>query len=164
MFKYKCITEYIGSPYFGWQIQNNGLTIQEIIQKAIGQLCGKQIEIFGSGRTDSGVHALGQCFHFEIEENIEKQSLLNSLNHFLKGTMICIIDCENLGQNSDFHARFCAKNREYIYRVLNRKCPSAILENRCWWIHKDIDIDKMKIACKQFIGKHDFSTFRSINL
>ena len=159
MYRYKAVVEYDGSGFNGWQSQPNGNTIQQYIQNSFKEISLGKIEIFGSGRTDSGVHALGQVFHFDMNLEIESGKITNSLNHFLKKNHISILKIERVDKN--FDARRSAILRTYFYKILNRTSPPAILEQKAWHISKKLDFDLMKEAASVFLGVHDFTTFRS---
>ena len=161
MNNYKIIIEYDGTNFVGWQKQDNGLSVQQLIEEAIEKLTSNKIIISGAGRTDAGVHAKGQTASFELEKYIDTDTIRDGLNHHLRPHPIAIISTEKV--NSDFNARFSAKLRWYQYKVSNRRSPLTLDKNRVWCVHKDINIDKSIEESKFFIGKHDLSAFRSIN-
>ena len=161
MQNYKIIIEYDGSNFVGWQRQENGLSIQQLIEDSIQKLTNKKTTIFGAGRTDSGVHAKGQVASFELYGNIDTDTLRDGLNHHLRPHPVAVISTEKV--SNDFNARFSAKLRYYEYRVINRRPPLTLENNRVWCVHKTIDLKKMTEQSKNFIGKHDLSAFRSIN-
>jgi tRNA pseudouridine38-40 synthase len=160
MNNYQIIIEYDGTKFVGWQFQKNGLSVQEIIQKALKKLLKKKIIIYGSGRTDSGVHALGQSAHFKTKiviKNINK--FLESLNFFLRKHSVSIINIKK--KNIKFHARYNAKKRLYKYLILNRVSPTSLYKKRVWHVKKLIDHKIMKKAARLLVGKKDFSAFRA---
>ncbi|MDC6482352.1 tRNA pseudouridine(38-40) synthase TruA [Pelagibacteraceae bacterium] len=160
MYVYQIIIEYEGTNYVGWQIQKNGLSIQEVIQKNLSKIIKQKIDIYGSGRTDSGVHALGQSAHFVTKKKISNQFLfLNTINFFLKKKNISILKIKRKKQN--FHARYSAKKRFYKYLIVNRIAPLSLEKNRAWHIKSILNIDLLKKSAKLLIGKKDFSTYRS---
>ncbi len=161
MQNYKIIIEYDGSNFVGWQRQENGLSIQQLIEDSIQKLTNKKTTIFGAGRTDSGVHAKGQVASFKLYGNIDTDTLRDGLNHHLRPHPVAVISTEKV--SNDFNARFSAKLRYYEYRVINRRPPLTLENNRVWCVHKTIDLKKMTEQSKNFIGKHDLSAFRSIN-
>ena len=161
MHKYKLKIEYDGSNFVGWQKQNNGISIQESIEKAIFKLTGETTIVFGAGRTDAGVHALGQVAHFDLEKNFDIDKISDGLNHHLRPNPIAILKVENV--NDSFHARFSAKQRTYEYLITNRRAPLTIKKNKSWSIFKKIELEKMKYEANFFIGKHDLQAFRSID-
>ncbi|MDC0037069.1 tRNA pseudouridine(38-40) synthase TruA [Alphaproteobacteria bacterium] len=161
MNKYKLKIEYDGSNFVGWQKQNNGISIQESIEKAIFELTSEKIIVFGAGRTDAGVHALGQVAHFDLEKNFNINKIRDGLNHHLRPHPIAILKVENA--SNSFHARFSAKQRIYEYLITNRRAPLTIKKNKSWSIFKKIELEKMKYEANFFIGKHDLQAFRSID-
>ena len=162
MFRYQILIEYVGTLYVGWQIQKNGNSIQKTIQLALSKILGKKIILYGSGRTDAGVHAVEQSAHFDIKNKIQNiDRTIKSLNFFLNNKMISIIKIKK--KNINFHARHSAKKRIYLYVILNRKSLSTINKDREWHIRKKLDINLIKKGAKKLIGTHDFSTFRASN-
>ena len=162
MYRYQILIEYVGTSYVGWQIQKNGNSIQKTIQLALSKILGKKIIIYGSGRTDAGVHAIEQSAHFDIKNQIENiDRTVKSLNFFLNNKMISIIKIKK--KNINFHARHSAKKRIYLYIIQNRLSPSTINKDREWHIRKKLDINLIKKGAKKLVGTHDFSTFRASN-
>ena len=157
---YQITIEYLGTNYVGWQIQKNGTSIQSLVQRALNKTLKSKININGSGRTDAGVHALGQSANFFFNNEIkEKFKFLNTSNHFLKNTTISILNLKK--RNKNFHARHSAKKRLYEYIICNRAGNLTINKNRSWLIKKKLDIKKMKKAINYLRGTHNFSAFRS---
>jgi len=162
MHRYNILVEYVGTSFIGWQIQKKGNSIQKTIQLSLSKLLKQKIKLYGSGRTDSGVHALGQSAHFDVKNKIEKiDKLIKSLNFFLNKKMISIINIKK--KNINFHARYSAKERSYIYIIQNRFSPSLLNKDREWHIRKKLDLNLIKKGSKKLIGKHNFSTFRASN-
>ncbi len=162
MYRYQILIEYVGTSYVGWQIQKNGNSIQKTIQLALSKILGKKIILYGSGRTDAGVHAVEQSAHFDIKNKIQNiDRIIKSLNFFLNNKMISIIKIKK--KNINFHARHSAKKRIYLYIIQNRLSPSTINKDREWHIRKKLDINLIKKGAKKLIGTHDFSTFRASN-
>ena len=160
MNRYQILIEYVGTNYNGWQVQRKGKTIQGRIQNTISKIFKEKINIIGSGRTDSGVHALEQSAHFDTNTKIkDSYKFLNSVNHFLFRYGISILDLKK--RKLTFHARYSAKERIYKYIILNRKSGSVLKNKRCWHIIKKLDLEMMKKGAKKLIGTKDFSTFRS---
>jgi len=160
MNRYQILIEYVGTNYSGWQIQKKGKTIQGKIQKIISKILKEKINIIGSGRTDSGVHALEQSAHFDTNTEIKNSNkFLKSINHFLFRYDISILDLKK--RKLTFHARYSAKERIYKYVILNRKSGSTLKNKRCWHIIKKLNLATMKKGAKKLIGTKDFSTFRS---
>ncbi len=160
MNRYQILIEYVGTNYNGWQVQRKGKTIQGRIQNTISKIFKEKINIIGSGRTDSGVHALEQSAHFDTSTKIkDSYKFLKSVNYFLSRRGISILELKK--RHLTFHARYSAKARIYKYVVLNRKFSSVLKNKRCWHIIKKLDLEMMKKGAKKLIGTKDFSTFRS---
>ena len=159
MQRYKIKIEYDGSPFVGWQIQKNGPSIQDALQNAIFNLSNEKVVVTGSGRTDSGVHALAQIAHFDLKKKIEKKKLLPGINHNIKNKSVTILQINKI--NKEFHARFSAKKRTYQYIIINRQSPLTLQKNKAWHIRRKLDVKVMKKGAKLLLGTHDFSTFRS---
>lgn len=155
---FKLIIEYDGTNYHGWQIQPNGITIQETIEKALTKITSQQIRIQSSGRTDAGVHALGQCAHFACETRLTPGVMHKALNAVLPDDIV-IQACEAV--NADFHARFCAKSKRYRYTIWNEPIPMALGRQYAWHVRKPLDIDAMRIAAAKLVGEHDFKGFEA---
>ena len=160
MFRYQILIEYVGTNFRGWQVQKKGKTIQGLIQEKISKLLKEKIILFGSGRTDSGVHAIEQSAHFNCKNKIIKfDRFLKSINHFLNKEGVAIIKVKK--RNNDFHSRFSAKMRVYKYIIINRLSGPVLDNNRGWHIMKKLDLEIMKKGAKKLIGTKDFSTFRA---
>ena len=158
--RYKVIIEYDGTPFVGWQRQDNGLSVQECIETAIESLFQEKPTLFGAGRTDSGVHATGQVAHFDITtKELDTYSIKTGLNHYLKIYPISILDVAEV--DAEFHSRFDAKERKYLYRIINRTSPLSIEKGRAWLVMKELNSEKMQACIPIIEGKHDFTTFRS---
>ena len=160
MNRYQILIEYVGTNYSGWQIQRKGKTIQGKIQKVISKILKEKINIVGSGRTDSGVHALEQSAHFDSSIKIkDSNKFLKSINHFSSRYGISVLDLKK--RELTFHSRYSAKERVYKYIILNRKSGSVLKNKRCWHIIKKLNLAMMKKGAKKLIGTKDFSTFRA---
>ena len=159
LYNYQLIIEYIGTNFVGWQIQKRGVSIQGEIQKVLRKFIKKDLKLLGSGRTDSGVHALGQSAHFITNHKIKPKKILNTLNHFLKKKGISILSIKNKKQ--DFHSRFSVKERKYLYVIINREAPLTLYQNKAWHIRKKLNLNLMKRGAKILEGKHNFSAYRS---
>jgi|AntRauTorckE6833_2_1112554.scaffolds.fasta_scaffold01222_1 tRNA pseudouridine38-40 synthase len=159
MTRYKLILEYDGTSYSGWQKQENAPTIQQTIEEAFKQFLGRSVEVVGSGRTDAGVHALGQVAHVDVEgEKWNCDTLMSATNHFLKNTGIAVVSIETT--SDQFHARFDARERHYYYHILNRRAPLTWQRTQAWQVYQGLDCDAMTEAAVCLIGHHDFSSFR----
>ena len=162
MCRYQILIEYVGTSYVGWQIQKKGNSIQKTVQLALSRLLKEKIKLYGSGRTDAGVHALEQSAHFDVKNKIQNiNRIVKSLNFFLNNKMISIINIKK--KKNNFHARHSAKERVYLYVIQNRLSPSTVFKEREWHIRKKLDINLIKKGAKKLIGTHDFSTFRASN-
>ena len=160
MHRYQILIEYVGTNFIGWQIQSKGQSIQKFVQIKISKLLKEKINLVGSGRTDSGVHAIEQSAHFDCKKKIENlDKFLKSINYFLNTKLISITNIKKKSLN--FHARFSAKQRIYTYVIFNRISEPSIEKNRGWHIRKKLDLKLMKKGTKKLLGTNDFSTFRS---
>ena len=155
---FKLIVEYDGTNYHGWQIQPNGVTIQETIETALLKITSQQIRIHSSGRTDAGVHAQGQCAHFACETRLAPEVIQKALNAVLPDDIV-IKSCENV--DAGFHARFSAKSKRYRYTIWNDPVPLAIGRQYAWHVRKPLDLELMRAACTKLLGEHDFKGFES---
>ncbi|HJX30875.1 MAG TPA: tRNA pseudouridine(38-40) synthase TruA [Thermodesulfobacteriota bacterium] len=153
----KLIIEYDGTHYQGWQSQKNGLTIQDVLEKALSQILNQKIRLNGSGRTDSGVHALGQVASFKTESALDTNALLKGANSLLPSDIL-IKHIEEVPEN--FHARFSAKSRIYEYRIWNASQPSVFFRSYSWWVQTPLDVEKMHKTAVYLIGWRDFSSFQ----
>ena len=160
MFKYQILVEYVGTNFKGWQVQKKGKTIQGLIQKKISKILNEKILLIGSGRTDTGVHAIEQSAHFECKNRIKDfDKFLKSTNHFLNRNLVTVLKIRR--RNKSFHSRFSAKMRIYKYIIVNQLGGPVIEQKRCWHIIKPLDVKTMEKAAKKLIGTKDFSTFRA---
>ena len=157
--RYKITIEYSGGGLAGFQEQAGIKTVQGVIQEAITNFSGEIVKIFGAGRTDAGVHALGQVAHFDLEKNKPVDEIISALNHFIKREGVAILDCIKVTQ--DFHARFSTKKRSYLYKIINRKAPLTVAQGLAWQVIKPLDVKAMREAAQLLIGQHDFQSFRS---
>jgi len=160
MFNYQIIIEYDGTDFIGWQKQKNGKSVQSAIEKILTKILKVKIKLYGSGRTDSGVHSRGQSAHFNLNYKINNKFIfLNSVNFFLSKKKISILKIDK--KKTDFHARFSAKKREYKYFIINRLAPPSLDINKAWHVKSYLNLKLMKKATKLLKGRKDFSTFRS---
>ena len=151
MHRYQILIEYIGTDFVGWQIQPKGKSIQKLIQKKLSKLLSEKISLVGSGRTDSGVHAIEQSAHFDCKREIQNlDKLLKSGNHFMNDMGISILNIKK--RNLNFHARFSAKERIYKYVIFNRLSKPSIDKERGWHVIKKLDISLMKKGAKKNFG------------
>ncbi len=161
LYRYRLTIEYDGTPYVGWQIQKNGLAIQQVLRDALKNFCGHDILPHGAGRTDAGVHALAQEAHIDLPREFPPYKIANALNQHLKPAPVAIVGVEAVGPS--FDARFSALRRHYEYRIVNRRAPLTLLKRRAWLVHAGLDADAMHRAGQLLLGKHDFTAFRSIH-
>ena len=160
MFRYQILIEYVGTNFRGWQIQKKGKTIQGLIQEKISKLLKEKIILLGSGRTDTGVHAIEQSAHFDCINQIKEFSrFLKSINHFLNKDGVTVLNIKK--KNMNFHARFSARTRIYKYIIINRLGGPVLEKDRGWHVMKELDLAVMKKGAKKLVGTKDFSTFRA---
>lgn len=160
MTRWKITVEYDGSGFVGWQRQANGPSVQEALEDAIAGFSGETVTLHGAGRTDSGVHALAQVAHFDIERRTDGDTVRDALNHHLRSKAVSVLRAEAVP--ADFNARFSAVRRDYLYRILNRRAPTAIERGRVWHVARPLDAPAMDAAAQILAGHHDFSSFRAL--
>lgn len=156
--RYKLLIEYDGGPYCGWQRQPDQETVQGTLERAATRINGAPVDVFGSGRTDSGVHALGQIAHMDFAKDIRADKMRDAMNFHLKDAPITVLDAQVC--DPEFNARFDAIEREYLYRIIDRRPKLALERGRVWRIPVAMDADAMHYAAQELIGQHDFTTFR----
>ncbi len=158
--RYKITIEYDGTNLLGWQKQNEGVSVQYYLETALQGFTHQKIDIFGAGRTDAGVHALGQVAHFDLETSMDLFHIREAFNAHLRilEAPVAVIEVEEAAP--DFHARFSAIGRGYIYRILNRRAPTVLQKNRVWTVSYPLDIERMREGAKYLLGYHDFTSFR----
>ena len=162
MFTYQIKVEYFGANFVGWQIQKNGVSVQEVLEKALSKFLKEKIRVIGSGRTDAGVHASEQSAHFKTKHKIiDKNTFINSINFFLSKYPVSILNIKK--RPGKFHARHSAKERVYKYFIVNRPSSLAIDKNKAWHIKKKLDVKLMKKGATILKGTHNFTTFRASN-
>ena len=160
MFIYQINLEYLGTNFVGWQFQKNGISVQEVLEKALSKFLKDKIRVIGSGRTDAGVHAQGQSAHFKTNRKIDyKDNFINSMNFFLRKYPISILSIRK--RSKMFHARHSAKRRSYKYFIINRLSSLVLDKKKAWHVKKKLNIKIMRKGAKLLIGTHNFSTFRS---
>lgn len=157
MNRYKLTIEYNGSNFVGWQRQQNGVSVQQVLEEAIFKFSGKNTKVYAAGRTDAGVHALGQVVHCDLDVNCNIQ---DAINYYLKPYLVSVIRVEKVGKN--FHSRFSAKKKTYLYRIINRKANLVLNKGRAWHILQELNVDMMRLGVKYLIGERDFTTFMSM--
>jgi tRNA pseudouridine38-40 synthase len=157
--RYRITIEYDGTPFVGWQVQENGASVAGAVAAAVAELCGEKASVYGAGRTDAGVHALGQVAHFDLDRAWEPLRLREGLNAHLRPHPVAVLDVAEVA--GDFHARFSAVRRRYLYRILNRRAPPVLDRHRVWHVNRPLDAAAMADAARRLVGRHDFTTFRS---
>jgi tRNA pseudouridine38-40 synthase len=159
--RYRLDLEYDGGPYKGFQAQADLPTVQGSIERAVMAFCGEELRLQAAGRTDTGVHALQQVVHIDLERDWKPEVVRDALNAHLVPEPIAII-AASLAP-ADFHARFSAKGRRYLYRIVNRMAPPTLEKHRVWHLKKPLDVDAMGEAASALVGHHDFTTFRDVD-
>jgi tRNA pseudouridine38-40 synthase len=157
--RYKLTIEYDGTPYVGWQIQDNGPTIQGALTEAVFAFTGERVAVQGAGRTDAGVHALGQVAHIDLAKDWDPDNVRDAMNFHLRPQPVAVVTAERM--SDDFDARFSAIKRHYLYRIVNRRADLTLEQNRVWRVPRPLDTAAMHDAAQRLTGKHDFTTFRS---
>jgi tRNA pseudouridine38-40 synthase len=157
--RYKLLIEYDGTPFVGWQIQASGPSVQGVIVAAIRAFAGEEVAVQGAGRTDAGVHAIGQVAHVDLAREWDCDTVRDALNAHLRPHPIAVLMAERVAD--DFDARFSAKQRRYLYRVINRRADLALDRTRAWRIPRPLDVPTMHEAAQKLVGRHDFTTFRA---
>ena len=157
--RYRITIEYDGTSYVGWQMQAAGESIQGALTSAIVRFCGERVSVRGAGRTDAGVHALGQVAHFDLARDWDPFRVREAVNFHLKPAPVVVLDCARV--EDDFDARFSATARHYLYRILSRRAPPALERHRVWWRTQPLDAQAMHAAAQVLVGRHDFTTFRA---
>jgi len=157
--RYKLTIEYDGRPFVGWQVQDNGPSVQGVLTAAIEAFCGEKASVHGAGRTDAGVHALGQVGHVDLAKDWNEDTVRDALNAHLRPHPVAIISAERI--DDSFDARFSAVRR-YLYRIVNRRADLALERGRAWRITPPLDVAAMQAAAQRLVGRHDFTTFRNV--
>lgn len=158
--RYRLTVEYDGGAYNGFQVQDGQPTVQGALERAIHAFSGESVRIAAAGRTDTGVHATGQVVSFDLERDWPAATVMNALNAHLVEEAVAVIDAAEA--DPEFHARFSATRRAYLYRVLNRPARPALDRGRVWHVKGDLDVAAMAAAAQALVGEHDFTTFRHV--
>ncbi len=159
--RYRLTLEYDGGPYNGFQAQAEQPSVQSSLERAVHAFCGETIRVHAAGRTDSGVHATGQTIHIDLEKAWPAETVRSALNAHLRGEPIVVLDAAVAP--ADWHARFSATGRRYLYRILNRSAPPGLDHGRVWHVKTPLDADAMHQAAQVLVGLHDFTTFRDVH-
>jgi tRNA pseudouridine38-40 synthase len=157
--RYKLTIEYDGTPFVGWQVQDGGHSVQGVLTEAIAAFSGERTVVGGAGRTDAGVHALAQVAHVDLAKAWDGDTVRDALNAHLRPHPIAVLAAEQVAD--DFDARFSARRRHYVYRIVNRRADLALDQLRAWRLPRPLDAAAMHAAAQRLIGKHDFTTFRA---
>ncbi len=157
--RYKLMIEYDGAPFVGWQAQDNGPSVQGALEAAVAAFSGVSVSVRGAGRTDAGVHALGQVAHLDLSREWDTDTVRDAINAHLKPHPIAVLSAEIAP--ATFDARFSALKRHYLYRIVNRRAPLALEASRAWRIARPLDAEAMHKAGQCLVGRHDFTTFRA---
>ncbi len=156
--RFKLTLEYHGGPFVGWQRQENGPSLQGAVEDAAAALAGAPCAVYGAGRTDAGVHALGQVAHVDFAQDWPPDTVRDALNHHLRPAPIAVTAVERVG--AEFHARFDAVERRYLYRLVDRRAPLTLAAGTVWRAPTVLDAEAMHRAAQALVGRHDFTTFR----
>ncbi len=163
MNRYKLTIEYDGRGLVGWQRQENGRSVQQVLEEAGAKLAEHEVQVVGAGRTDAGVHASAQVAHIDLEKDLAPDRVRDGLNFWMmadtRETQVAVLLAEAV--SADFHARFSAVGRRYLYRIVNRRAPLTVLRGQAWQVTKSLDAEAMHQAAQLLVGAHDFSTFRA---
>lgn len=157
--RYKLTIEYDGTPFSGWQRQSGAPSVQAAVEEAAYDFCGESVTLHAAGRTDAGVHALGQVAHLDLARQVPTDTLRDALNAHLRPAPVAILSAEQVPDT--FHARFNAIRRAYLYRIIDRRAPLTLERQRAWHVTRPLDAELMHEAAQALVGKHDFTTFRA---
>jgi tRNA pseudouridine38-40 synthase len=157
--RYRLTIEYDGTPFVGWQSQDNGISVQAVLTDAIAAFAGERVTVNGAGRTDAGVHALGQVAHIDLSKTWDNDTVRDAINFHLRPRLVAVLNAQAAAP--DFDARFSAIKRHYLYRIANRRADLTLDQNRAWRVPRPLDNEAMHAAAQRLIGRHDFTTFRA---
>jgi tRNA pseudouridine38-40 synthase len=157
--RYKLTIEYDGAPFVGWQVQDNGPSVQGVLAAAVAAFCGEYVHVQGAGRTDAGVHALGQIAHLDLAKSWDADTVRDALNAHLRPHPVAVLEAEPVAD--DFDARRSARKRHYLYRIVNRRADLTLDAARAWRTPRPLDVGAMQEGARRLIGRHDFTTFRA---
>jgi len=157
--RYRLVLEYDGTPFVGWQLQHNGISVQGVLTAAVAAFCGESVHVQGAGRTDAGVHALGQVAHIDLAKPWDTGTIRDAINAHLRPQPVAVLTAEQVAD--DFDARFSARQRHYVYRIINRRPDLTLEAGRAWRAPRPLDVAAMHEAAQRLVGRHDFTTFRA---
>lgn len=161
MTRWRLTVEFDGGPFMGWQRQDHGPSVQQAIEEAVTRMTGETQRLHCAGRTDAGVHGLAMSAHIDIEKPLTAHRLCEGVNALLRPDPVALIAAEPVDE--EWHARFSCIGRRYLYRILNRRAPPTLDKGRVWHIAQDLDAEAMQKGAAHLVGRHDFTTFRSVN-
>lgn len=159
MRRWRLLLEYDGGGFSGWQRQDNAPSVQAALEAAVLAFCGETVTVQAAGRTDAGVHATGQVAHLDLARETRADTLRDALNFHLKPQPVAVLAAAAAA--ADFHARFSASGRRYLYRLLDRRAPAVLDRGRVWWLPRVLDAQAMQAGADRLLGRHDFSSFRA---
>jgi tRNA pseudouridine38-40 synthase len=159
--RWRLTIEYDGGPFMGWQRQDHGPSVQQTLEEALERMTGEKAAFTAAGRTDAGVHALAMPVHVDVQKQLTAHRLREGLNALVRPQPVSVLDVEEVPE--DWHARFSCVGRRYLYRILNRRAAPALERGRVWHIPVPLDVDAMREAAAMLVGRHDFTTFRSVH-
>jgi len=160
MTRFALTLEFDGGPFMGLQRQAHGPSVQQALEEAVLAITGETVTLHAAGRTDAGVHALAMRVHVDVEKQLTPFRLMEALNHHLKPDPIAVIACDE--KPEDWHARFSCVGRAYLYRIVNRRAPLTLERGKAWHVVQELDAEAMHRAAQALVGRHDFTTFRSV--
>ena len=158
--RYKLTIEYDGGPFVGWQVQESGLSVQGQLMAAVAAFCGERVKVSGAGRTDAGVHALGQVAHVDLARDFDTDTVRDAITAHLRPHPIAVLSADKVPES--FDARFSAVGRHYLYRIVNRRGDLTLMRGKAWRLPRQLDHAAMHAAAQRLTGRHDFTTFRHI--
>ena len=161
MTRWRLTIEYDGGPFMGWQRQDHGPSVQQTLEEALERMTGERAACTAAGRTDAGVHALAMPVHVDVQRELTPHRLREGLNALVRPQPVSVLEVEQVADN--WHARFSCVGRSYVYRILNRRAPPALDRGRVWHIAVPLDVDAMREGAAMLVGRHDFTTFRSVH-
>ena len=161
MTRWRLTIEFDGGPFMGWQRQDHGPSVQQTLEEALERMTGERASFTAAGRTDAGVHALAMPAHVDVEKELTPHRLREGLNALMRPQPVSVLDVEAVAE--DWHARFSCTGRRYMYRILNRRAPPALDQGRVWHVAVPLDVEAMQAGAAMLVGRHDFTTFRSVH-
>lgn len=161
MTRWKLLLEWDGAPFMGWQRQDHGPSVQGALEEAARRMTGEEVTAHAAGRTDAGVHALAMAVHLDLQKDLSAHRLQEGLNALLRPAPVAVLGAEVVPD--EWHARFSCLGRRYLYRISNRRAPLALDRGRAWRIAKPLDLPAMQAGAAHLVGRHDFTTFRSVH-